>query len=203
MTVPEKATDVAVHNELHRGLSRRALLMAAFFPVLGLFALLVWGTIQSGGRPGGPGINSQFGEVKVKRQPARPIELTLFDGNTLTLEAFKGQVVMVDFWASWCPPCREEAPVLAQVYKEYADKGVEFIGIDIWDGPNEALKFVNRYGVTYPNGLDQKGSIAIDYGVSGIPEKHFISREGILVKKFVGPVNREKLLETLEELLAE
>lgn len=203
MNVPEKATDVADPSEPHRGLSRRALLMAALFPVLGLFALLVWGTIQSGGRPGGFGINTQFGEVKVKRQLARPFDLTLLDGNTLTLEALKGQVVMVDFWASWCPPCRQEAPVLAQVYREYADKGVKFIGIAIWDSQNEALKFVDRYGVTYPNGLDQKGSIAIDYGVSGIPEKYFISREGILVKKFIGPVNREKLIQTLDELLAE
>ncbi len=203
MNVPEKATDAAVHSEPHRGLSRRALLMAVLFPVLGLFALLVWGTIQSGGRAGGFGINAQFGEVKVQRQPARPFELTLFDGRTLTLEAHKGQAVMVDFWASWCPPCREEAPVLAQVYKEYEDKGVKFIGIDIWDSQNEAIKFVDRYGVTYPNGLDQKGSIAIDYGVSGIPEKYFISREGILVKKFIGPVNREKLIQTLDQLLAE
>jgi cytochrome c biogenesis protein CcmG/thiol:disulfide interchange protein DsbE len=129
--------------------------------------------------------------------------LTLFGGRTLALEALRGKVVMIDFWASWCPPCRQEAPVLAQVYEEYKGKGVEFVGVDIWDSRSEALKFIDRYGVTYPSGLDGKGIIAIDYGVSGIPEKYFIDRNGLLVKKFIGPMDEAKLKQVLDEMLNE
>ncbi len=108
---------------------------------------------------------------------------------------------MVDFWASWCPPCREEAPGLAQVYSEYKGTGVEFVGIDIWDTEQDAKRFISRYGIAYPNGLDAKGRIAIDYGVTGIPEKYFIDRSGVLVKKYVGPMTATQLRQILEGLL--
>ena len=108
---------------------------------------------------------------------------------------------MVDFWASWCPPCREEAPALARVYKEYEGQEVRFVGIDIWDCTEDALDFIGRYGVTYPKGVDKRGAITIDYAVRGIPEKYFINRDGVLAKKFVGPMNDQKLRQVLNELL--
>lgn len=89
------------------------------------------------------------------------------------------------------------------MYGEYKDKGAEFVGIDIWDRAEDAMKYVDRYGVTYPNGLDQNGAIAIDYGVRGIPEKYFIDREGVLVKKFVGPMDEAKPKQVLDEMLIE
>ena len=93
--------------------------------------------------------------------------------------------------------------MLATVYEEYKSRGVEFIGVDIRDSRGGALKHVDRYGVTYPNGLDDKGVIAIDYRVTGIPEKYFISRDRVLVKKFIGPMNEGRLKQELEEVLAE
>jgi cytochrome c biogenesis protein CcmG/thiol:disulfide interchange protein DsbE len=158
--------------------------------------------VRSGGRPGGLGINSRFGEVLIKEKPARDFTLQLFEGRTLALSELRGQVVMVDFWASWCPPCRKEAPELARVYREYQGSGVEFLGVDIWDSEEGAKEFIARYGISYPNGLDARGKIAIDYGVTGIPEKYFISQDGVLLKKFIGPMSEDQLKGVLEELLA-
>jgi cytochrome c biogenesis protein CcmG/thiol:disulfide interchange protein DsbE len=168
----------------------------------GLVALLAWATVNSGGWPGGLGINSTFGEVPIEEKPARDFTLQLFDGRALALSELRGKVVMVDFWASWCPPCRKEAPELARVYREYQGSEVEFLGVDIWDSEEGAKEFIARYSIPYPNGLDAKGKIAIDYGVTGIPEKYFISKEGFLLKKFIGPMNEDKLKGVLEELLA-
>ena len=172
-------------------------------PFLALIAVLVWASVKSGGNPGGLGVNDEFGEVDVKAETAREFSLELLDGTTITLSGLRGKVVMLDFWASWCPPCRQEAPTLGQVYRELQGQPVEFVGIDIWDRLEDAQDFIDRYNVPYPNGIDDRGSIAIDYGVRGIPEKFFIDQQGVVVKKFVGPMSAESLRAALQELLAE
>ena len=110
--------------------------------------------------------------------------------------------MLVDFWASWCQPCRQEAQNLAQVYSEYLEKPVEFIGVDIWDDPVSAQRYLEEFQVPYPNGIDSAGSIAIAYGVRGIPEKFFIGPDGTIAKKFVGPIKSADLREVLDDLLA-
>ena len=190
-------------TKTQRGLGCRLLALLGLLAVGGLIALFAWGLARSGGSPTGFAVNSRLGEVDIQRGPARPFQLTTFDGEMLRLEDLRGQVVMVDFWASWCPPCRAEAPVLAQVYREYRDKGVEFVGITIWDTEKDAQAYIQQFGIAYPNGLDAQGRIAIDYGVTGIPEKYFISRDGVLVKKFIGPMDAVRLRQVLDELLAE
>ena len=172
-------------------------------PVLALFALLTWAVVLSGGNPGSLGVNQEFGQVRFSPQAAKDFSLTTLDGATIDLSGLRGKVVMVDFWASWCAPCRFEAPDLVEVYLEYADRGVEFVGVDIWDRRQDAIEYIDRYQITYPNGVDDKGIIAISYGVRGIPEKFFIDRDGIIVKKFVGPVDADTLRRTLDELLAQ
>ncbi len=167
-----------------------------------LFALLGWALARSGGQPAGPGVNAEFGEVEVEERTAPDFTLELLDGRTLTLSELRGSVVVVDFWASWCWPCRQEAPRLIQVYEEYRGRGVEFVGVGIWDRPAEAEAFVEEFGVPYPTGLDIPGAILVEYGVSGIPEKHFIDAEGRIVTKFVGPSSEDDLRETLDRLLA-
>lgn len=186
-----------------RGLGRWLLLAGALALFAPLLALLVWGTVRSGGRPGGLIVNTKFGEVPVKERPARDFTLQLFEARPLNLSELRGKVVMVDFWASWCPPCRQEAPVLAKVYREYRGRNVEFVGVSIWDSEEGAREYIRRYGITYPNGLDEKGAIAIDYGITGIPEKYFIDRDGVLLKKLIGPMKEDRLREVLDELLAQ
>ncbi len=161
------------------GLSKRGwIFLGSILPVLGFFALFGWAVVKSGGTPGSLGINNEFGEVRIAQEPARAFSLELMDGSTLTLLDLRGKVVMINFWASWCPPCREEAPILAEVYHEYENEPVEFVGVDIWDREDDALQYINQYSVTYPNGVDDRGVIAIDYGVRGIPETFFISPMG-------------------------
>lgn len=184
------------------GPPRRPLLIAAavFVPLVGLFALLAWALVESGGQPAGVAINTQFGEVAVEEGPARDFTLTLFDGETLRLSELRGKVVLIDFWTSWCPPCRREAPTLADAYRRFQGAGVEFVGVAVWDSEEESSRFVREHDVGYPNGLDSKGTIAIDYGLTGIPEKYIVDREGRLVRKFVGPIEPDRLEALLIEL---
>ena len=185
--------------------------MCSAVPVLAFFGLLAWASVKSGGNPGGLGVNNEFGQVTVKTEAARDFSLELISGEllksplpnvtTVNLSQLRGKVVLLDFWASWCGPCRQEALTLAQVYQEYREKDVEFIGIDIWDRRQDALNHIERFGVPYPNGIDSDGTIAIDYGVKGIPEKIFISQEGTVAKKFVGPISAQALRSVLDELL--
>ena len=183
-------------------MSRRGwILLASGLPLLALFAVLAWASVRSGGNPGGFGVNAEFGQVEVSEDQADDFSLELMSGETLTLADLRGKAVMVDFWSSWCPPCRQEAPVLAEVYLEYENLPVEFVGVDIWDVPAAAQEHIDRYNVPYPNGIDADGIIAINYGVTGLPEKFFISPDGMVVKKFVGPMSLSKLRAILNEML--
>jgi cytochrome c biogenesis protein CcmG/thiol:disulfide interchange protein DsbE len=177
------------------------LLLGTMLPVLGLLGLLAWASL--GGGQGGFGVNQEFGRVDVDADAAAAFSLELMDGGTLELADLRGKVVLVDFWASWCAPCRQEAPVLKQVYREYAGQPVEFVGVNIWDRTEDAGQYLQEFDVPYPNGVDVSGGIAIDYGVRGIPEKYFIGRDGLVHRKFVGPMQAENLRTALNELLSE
>ena len=171
-------------------------------PAIALFALLGWALVRSGGNPGGLGVNAQLGEKPTVSRQAGLFSLPALDGNaTLNLEDHRGNVVMLDFWSSWCPPCRAEAPVLSQVYREYTGQPVEFIGIAIWDDEDAIGAFADEFQVTYPLVVDTKGRVALDYGVSGIPEKFFIDETGSLQRSFVGPMSPEALRNILNEML--
>ena len=203
MSILETENVAASTGRHSGGAGRRRIALVVLLAGVGLRGLFAWGLAKPGQTPGGVAVNTQPGEVEIRSGPARPFELALFDGTALTLEELRGQVVMVDFWASWCPPCRAEAPTLARVYREYQGKGVEFVGVAIWDSAEDAQAYMQQFGVTYPSGLDPKGRMAMDYGVTGIPEKYFISRDGTVVKKFNGPMDEARLKQVLDELLAE
>ena len=178
------------------------ILLGTAVPAIALIAILAWASVNSGGNPGGLGVNNQFGQVAVEAEPARDFTLTLFDGGSISLSQLRGKVVVLDFWASWCGPCQQEAPILAEVYRELNGSNVEFVGVDIWDGRQDAINHITRFDVPYPNGADLQGTIAIDYGVRGIPEKIFIDTEGVVARKFVGPMNADLLRSALQELMS-
>ena len=182
---------------------RTVVMLAVSVPVLALLALLAWASFTSGPARGGLAVNDRFLELDVEAEPAPGFSMSLMGGGELSLADLQGKLVMLDFWASWCPPCRDEAPVLAQVYGEYRDRGVEFVGVNLWDQAGDAELFVQQEGHQYPNGVDEGGKIAISYGVRGIPEKFFLSRDGLIVRKFSGPMDVEKLRGILDTMLLE
>jgi len=137
-------------------------------------------------------------------KPAAPFTLKTFDGQQVSLEALRGKVVVVNFWASWCyPACYEEAPLLARTWNDYKDRGVVMIGIDIQDKEEAARKFLADFNFTFPNAPDPVGHVSLDYGVYGVPETFFVDRKGRVRAKHVGSLTEEILRQRLDSLLGE
>ncbi len=133
------------------------------------------------------------------RQPAPELSGTTLDGEPLSVADLRGQVVILNFWASWCPPCRNETPLLEAAQDNLGDD-VALVGMDIWDAEGDARDFLAQYGVTYTVGHDDSGEVAVDYGVSGVPETFVIDAEGRIVVRFPGEVTS---LEQLRGMVAE
>lgn len=115
------------------------------------------------------------------------------DKTTMNLNNFLGKPVIVNFWASWCVSCRSEAGELEKFWRAHG-KEVAVVGVAVQDEEQSALAFARQFGKTYPLGLDQSGKAGIEYGVTGVPETFFISADGIIIQKHVGPVT-VKLME--------
>ena len=119
----------------------------------------------------------------------------------LRLATLKGHPVLVNFWASWCDACREEAPVLQAMWQTYQSQGVVFIDIAFRDQPDVGAAFLRQYGITYPSGPPNALATPIDYGVTGIPETVFIDQHGIVLSKFSGAIDDASLDRTLRALV--
>jgi len=133
---------------------------------------------------------------------APSFSLSLFDGGHLSLDGLRGKVVVVNFWASWCyPACYEEAPVLEGGWRAYKDKGVVVVGVNVQDTEQAAREFMRRFQFSFPNGVDPRGKISIDYGVYGIPETFFLDTEGRIAYKHVGAVTGKLFSDQIEGLL--
>jgi cytochrome c biogenesis protein CcmG/thiol:disulfide interchange protein DsbE len=107
---------------------------------------------------------------------------------------------VLNFWASWCAPCRAEAPALGAISRAFANKGVTFVGIAIQDTPENSQAFVRRYGVPYVNVADARGEASFSYAVAGLPSTFLIDREGRLVRRWVGPLAEKQLVAAIEDL---
>ena len=136
----------------------------------------------------------------VARQ-APSFTLTLFDGKVVRLADFRGKAVLVNFWASWCVPCRAEAAALESAWQKYKDRGVVFLGVNIQDKEEDARAFMKEFGITYLNGQDASGKIAVDYGVWGIPESFFIDPQGRMTYKHAGELKTSTITSKLDDAL--
>jgi len=126
-----------------------------------------------------------------------------FDQDKITLSELRGQVVLVNFWASWCVECYKEAALLEQAWRDYKDKGVVFIGVDYLDTDKAGLAYMAQYGITYPSGPDLGGKISRAYAITGVPETFFIDKDGQIAHVQIGPITQPQLYGLLDKLLVE
>jgi cytochrome c biogenesis protein CcmG/thiol:disulfide interchange protein DsbE len=143
--------------------------------VLGLLAVLGFGLTRSRQGPVGVG------------EKAPDFVLMTFDGEQIDIKDLMGQVVVINFWASWCKPCEQEAAELEQAYQNYKDQGVVFLGVDYVDTEPEALGYLSKFRITYPNGPDLRTSISQAFRIRGVPETYIVGKDGRLVDVKIGP----------------
>ena len=170
--------------------SKRTGVIVTFAVLLALLGLLAWGLKKVQAGPISSGMAPDF-------------TLTSFDSRTLKLSELRGQVVIINFWASWCPPCREEAAYLEQTWRRYEGKGVVFIGVDWVDTEKEALAYMDEFDLTYFNGPDIGTRIAQAYNIQGVPETFYVAKNGELRGVHIGPLKSPVLDDKIDELLAE
>ena len=119
----------------------------------------------------------------------------------LHLASLKGKPIMINFWASWCDPCKQEAPLLENTWQRTQSQGIVFIGIDFSDTQSNGLNFLHQYGITYPNVTDTNGAVSINYGITGVPETFFIDRHGVIVQKVIGELTEQTLQTNVQVIL--
>jgi cytochrome c biogenesis protein CcmG/thiol:disulfide interchange protein DsbE len=178
-----------------RGL-KRAGQVGAVGLVVALFGLLVWKVVQED--------TQNVARSFEKGQTTRPVdfELQRLDGDgSLQLSSLRGKVVVVNFWAAWCDPCKREAPLFQKAYERYRGQ-VEFVGVDTADFTGDAREFLERYGVSYPNVRDPDTSVLDDYGGLPLPRTFVIDRNWVVSGYIFGETREETLRSAIEEALA-
>jgi cytochrome c biogenesis protein CcmG/thiol:disulfide interchange protein DsbE len=165
--------------------------------VLVVLALLVVVALQM--RRSGPLAAAQVGAG----EPAPTFNLTGFDGQAYSLATYRGQVVVVNFWASWCVPCAQEAAELESTWRHYKGQPFVIIGVDWVDTETEARDYLRRFDVTYPNGPDLGTRISQAYRIRGAPETFIVDKTGTLRRLIIGPTTQADLQATIDPLLAQ
>jgi peroxiredoxin len=187
---PARAVRLPIPQTRRRALASAGLVAGAVVFIAA--AVAMWGTnlgaMQRTGRP-------------LLGQPAPDFTLDLLDGSTFTLSDLRGQVVVINFWATWCPPCEDEMRNLQTVWEEYQANGVVFVGIAFDDEESAVRDMASRYDVTYALGLEAEGAISTAYGITGVPETFVVGADGNVAHVYIGPVTADELREALDGLL--
>ncbi len=178
----------------HSSLLKGVLFILAGAVIMGIMA-------AAGCTPSAQDITRQPGPPPPSKLPPVPEvgrlapDFTLIDleGNRISLSDFRGKVVFINFWATWCPPCRAEMPEIEAIYQEYQNKDVVVIGIDILEAEDEVRQFVQEGGYSWTFVIDTTGGVTADYGVTAIPASFFLDKEGVIRAVNIGAMTKRAM----------
>jgi cytochrome c biogenesis protein CcmG/thiol:disulfide interchange protein DsbE len=142
------------------------------------------------------------GIVEVSEPLPRLSGDSVVDGAALSSDRFAGDVLVINAWATWCGPCRQEQPALIRVFDRYRDRGVSFLGIDHLDDRASATSWIEEFAVPYPSLFDPSGEFAATLGYPGLPATFVVDAEGIIRVRRFGPITEGMLTEMLERVIA-
>jgi cytochrome c biogenesis protein CcmG, thiol:disulfide interchange protein DsbE len=173
--------------------------IAVVCAVLALVALLAYGLASNE-----PDREVEDALAQGQREPAPPLELPRLSGvGVETLDDYRGEIVVLNFWASWCEPCREESPLLQRWHERLLKRDATVLGVDVLDLTDDARDFIGRYGLTYPMLRDGGGATQETFGIVGFPETFVIDRKGRVAAVRRGPVDERFMREQVAPLLRE
>jgi cytochrome c biogenesis protein CcmG/thiol:disulfide interchange protein DsbE len=175
---------------------KRLVQLAAAGVVAALAAVLVRNIVDSGG-----GVAAKLDQGRPVAAP--PLVLDELGGKgSVSLASYRGKAVVVNYWASWCVPCKEEAPVLERTWRSHRSAGLVVLGVDANDFSKDASRFVRKHGLTYPVAVDPHGSTLGRWGVPGLPTTFVVDRRGRVIGKVLGGIGSGEKLEDFERLVA-
>ena len=174
---------------------RRVTLAITAVIFAGLGALIAFGLFQLQNNAGN---SPSTGDL----EPAPDFTAPLYSGGSgdFTLSDHLGSPVVVNFWGSWCPPCRAEFPALQAVADEYKDRGLIVFGVDVQDTEENARAFLDEQGATFLTGPDLTGQISLDYQVLSMPTTYFVTRDGKILRSWAGQIDEARLTTFIEEI---
>ena len=155
---------------------------------------------------GSPQPGLQIGDVAPEFRGTTPsgetVQLADLDGNPIRLEDLRGHPVWINFWATWCPPCQEETPILRDMHEKYGDEGLEIVAISVQETTSDDVRaYVERYGLDYTVGFDATSAVFHTYHAFGLPTQLFLDENGVIREVVLGPITREQAESTIQGLL--
>jgi peroxiredoxin len=154
-----------------------------------------------------PELRAAFTKARIPvlraKNPAPDFSASLLNGTRVRLNSFTGKAVFLNFWATWCPPCREEMPSMEALYQRFLDRDIEFLAVDIQEDRNTVSAFMRKFELTFPALLDGTGRISNQYGIRSIPTTFIIDRDGNIIASVIGgrDWNTPEVVAALELLL--
>ncbi len=219
-STPVSAEDGLARRPPQRRLQARAVLRSVVLPVA-VLALIVGGLVYWDSRGGTTTNDARFGTVDLPPErnptgeqprgevgrPAPDFVLQRPEGGTLRLSDLQGSPVLVNFWATWCPPCRAEIPELVKAYGQHRGEGLIIVGVDLQESNKKVLEFARDFGMTFPIVIDREGELTqvwrLGGPIKGIPSSYFVDKTGVIRAIFFGPMTERSLADRLAKILPE